>query len=101
MVSTAAEVTSAIRDFGSGFDAHRRTLGSSMRQAIPVTSVSEWSRPRLPRELQVPPTVVLTWITSALRASTALLASERVAREPKTGRVAGDFIVVAKSATHC
>jgi transcriptional regulator with XRE-family HTH domain len=103
MVSTAiaAEVTCAIRDFSAGVETQGRALGSSVRHLVLSAGVSESSRARIAREVQMPPAQLLNWIAGALGAATSLLGAETGSFEPSGGRVVGDFVVIEKSITRC
>jgi hypothetical protein len=103
MVTTAiaAEVTSAIRDFSAGVETQGRALGSSVRHLVLSAGVSESSRARVAREVQMPPVQLVSWIAGALEAATSLLGAETGSFEPSAGRVVGDFVIVEKSITRC
>ena len=102
MVPTAiaAEVTGAIRDFGTGMGTQGRTFSSSVRHLV-LAAGSESSRVRIAREMHVPPAQFLTWIASALAVANSLLGSDRGVLEPAAGRIPGDFVVVDRLLTRC
>lgn len=94
MVSTtiAAEVTSALRDLGTGV--------ASVRHLVSAGVVSS-SRARIVRDIQLPPAQVLGWVAYALDSAAAILGPESVEACPGRGRVPGDFVIVDRSATQC
>ena len=101
MVPTAiaAELTGALRDFGTGVEVQTRALGSSVRHLASAAGVTEASRARVARELQVPPVHLLGWLASALD-----LATSRVVADPVAVRRDGqrtDHAIVDRSLTRC
>jgi hypothetical protein len=101
MPSTATDVTNALRDFSTGVETHGRALGSSVRHLMLVANVGELPRARIARDIQIPPTVLLGWLASALRASSAMLGAEAGDPEPRAGRIPGDFVIVDRALTRC
>ena len=95
----ATEMTSVIRDFGTGVENHGRALGSSVRDLVLAVGGAETSRARIARDIEVPTVQVLGWIAAALRASSALLDVE--APEPFGPRRVGGFVIVDRQLTRC
>lgn len=102
MASTtiAAEVTSALRELGTGVETQGRALRSSVRHLVSV-GVGSSSRSRIAREIHVPPVQVLGWVASALDSAASILGPESMEPYPGKGRVPGDFVVVDRSLTQC
>ena len=101
MVTTAmaAELTGALRDFGTGVESQTRALGSSVRHLAYAAGVSEASRQRVTRELQVQPVHLLGWIASALDMATSHLVADSSAVR-RDGR-STDQAIVDRSLTRC
>lgn len=101
MVSTAiaAELTGALRDFGTGVELQRRALGSSVRHLVNSAGVAEASRARIARELQIPPAHLLGWIASALELATSRVVAEQSGPDRCHG--ASALAIVDRSLTRC
>jgi transcriptional regulator with XRE-family HTH domain len=103
MVSTAltTEVTNAVRDFGTGVETRGRALGSSVLDLVVSAGVSESSRARIARDIQLPSTEVLGWIAGALNVVASLLGPD--AREPErdSAHSKHGFIIIDRELTRC
>jgi hypothetical protein len=97
----AAEVTGAIRGFGSGIDTQGRALGTSVRNLVVPAGVRDPSRRRLEWDLYLPPVQLLARFANAVGASASLLGS--AAASPGLGTVdaSSDWVIVDKSITRC
>lgn len=102
-ISTAisSEMTTAIRDFGTGVETRGRELGSSVRQLFGSVGSSESSRNRIAREFYTSPTQLLSWAVSALGASVPI--SRPRASDPgsDTSDPTTVFVIVDRSRTRC
>jgi hypothetical protein len=97
----SADMTTAIRDFGTGVETRGRQLSSSVRHLVGSVGVGLEARNRVVREIYASPTRLLGWAANALAESASIPVADTDGLVSDAWHPARNYVVVDRSLTRC